>query len=69
MRHRKKFKKRISKSHLDLVPGIGKKRKSILLRYFGGVDQIKRASPEDIANVPGIGKLTSSLIYNHFHQL
>jgi len=68
VRHRKKFKKRISKSHLDLVPGIGKKRKSILLRYFGGVDQIKRASPEDIANVPGIGKLTSSLIYNHFHQ-
>ena len=59
--------KRITKSHLDSLPGIGERRKAILLRYFGGIDQIRKASSEDIANVPGIGKSTSDLVYNYFH--
>ena len=67
LRHRRKSMKRITKSHLDSLPGIGERRKAILLRYFGGIDQIRKASSEDIANVPGIGKLTSDLVYNSFH--
>ena len=67
LRHRRKSMKRITKSHLDSLPGIGERRKTILLRYFGGIDQIRKASSEDIANVPGIGKSTSDLVYNYFH--
>ena len=68
VRHRRKSKNRLTKSYLDSIPGVGRKRKSILLRYFGSIDQIKRASSEDIANVPGIGKITSDLVYNYFNQ-
>ena len=68
VRHRRKSKNRLTKSYLDSIPGVGRKRKSILLRYFGSIDQIKRASSEDIANVRGIGKTTSDLVYNYFNQ-
>ncbi|MFL2698234.1 MAG: excinuclease ABC subunit UvrC [Gammaproteobacteria bacterium] len=66
-RHRKKSKKRITESSLDSISGLGKKRKTVLLRYFGSLEQIRRASPEDISKVPGIGKHTSQLVYNHLN--
>ena len=66
-RHRKKSKKRITESSLDSISGLGKKRKTVLLRYFGSLEQIRRASSEDISKVPGIGKHTSQLVYNHLN--
>ena len=50
-------------SILDNLKGIGPKRKKILIRYFGSVEQIKRASIQDIMNVPGLGKKTAISIY------
>ena len=44
--------------------GIGVKRKKLLIRYFGSVEQIKRASAQDLINVPGLGKKTAISIYN-----
>jgi excinuclease ABC subunit C len=41
-------------SELDQIAGIGPKRKSMLLKHFGGVDQIRRASLEALAGLPGI---------------
>ncbi len=41
------------KSSLDLVPGIGKKKKMKLLRYFGSVEQIKKASDKDLEKQVG----------------
>ncbi|MBL52087.1 MAG: hypothetical protein CMG57_09045 [Candidatus Marinimicrobia bacterium] len=61
---KKKLKKTFISSSLDSLEGIGPQRKKILLRYFGSLDQIKRASSEDFINVPGIGKKTANLIYN-----
>ncbi len=49
-------------SSLDEVEGIGKERKNMLLRYFGSIGQIKRASFEDLINVPGIGKETANTL-------
>ena len=42
------------KSPIDLVTGIGPKRKRMLLRRFGSVNGIKQASLDDIAAVPGL---------------
>jgi len=36
----------------------------LLIRYFGSVEQIKRASSQDIMNVPGLGEKTAVSIYN-----
>ncbi|MFZ8834958.1 MAG: excinuclease ABC subunit UvrC [Candidatus Caldipriscus sp.] len=45
--------KEIKKSILDLIPGVGEKRRNVLLAYFGSIDKIKEASVEEIAKLPG----------------
>jgi excinuclease ABC subunit C len=50
--HRKLRDKRVHGSLLDEVPGIGPKRRRLLLRTFGSVEGIRRASVEEIAAVP-----------------
>ncbi|VVS95469.1 excinuclease ABC subunit UvrC [Desulfoluna spongiiphila] len=46
--------KRSVSSKLDDVPGVGKKRKTMLLKHFGGITAMKAASAEELANLPGI---------------
>ena len=44
----------MSKSILDDIDGIGKKRKQELLKTFGSIDKIKEADIEDIMKINGI---------------
>lgn len=53
--HRKARGKNQLRSTLDLIAGIGKKRKIDLLKYFGGLQELQKASVAEIAKVPGIG--------------
>ncbi len=48
--------KRQVKSELDSIAGIGAKRKKILMRAFGSVAGIKRATVEEIAAIEGFGE-------------
>ncbi|MBI4282993.1 MAG: excinuclease ABC subunit UvrC [Chloroflexi bacterium] len=41
-------------SAMDIIPGIGPKRKRLLVRRFGSIKAIKDASLEEIASVPGM---------------
>lgn len=50
--HRKLRDKRMHGSVLDEVPGIGPKRRRMLLRTFGSIEGIRRATVEEIAAVP-----------------
>ena len=52
--HRQRRSKNSIKSVLDVVPGIGPKRKRMLLRRFGSVKGIRDAQLEEIAAVPGM---------------
>ena len=52
--HRKRRAKVRIASILDGIPGIGKKRRTILLKRFGSLDGIRHATEEEIASVPGI---------------
>jgi len=54
--HRGRRDKRRRTSTLEAIPGIGAKRRRELLRQFGGLQELKRASAEDIMKVPGISK-------------
>ena len=60
--HRKIREKRIRDSALDEIPGIGEKRKQVLLAHFGSVDRLRRASLEEIAAVEGIGVTFARLL-------
>ncbi len=52
--HRKLRSKRSVSSSVDMVSGIGPKRKRMLLRRFGSLKAVKEAGVDDIAAVPGI---------------
>lgn len=48
--------KKISESILDDFPGIGPKRKTVLLKQFGSIQRLKKASVEELAETPGFGR-------------
>ena len=52
--HRNLRSKSSLKSSIDMVTGIGPKRKRMLLRQFGSLQGIKEASVDEIAAVPGL---------------
>jgi len=53
--HRRIRSKELRNSKLDLIPGIGAKRKRLLLEHFKSIDDIKNASKVDISKIPGFG--------------
>jgi excinuclease ABC subunit C len=53
--HQLLLKKRIDESILDDCPGVSQNRKSLLLRKFGSVNRLRKASVEQIASTEGIG--------------
>ena len=55
------------RSSLDILDGVGVKRKKLLLRHFGTFEQIKRASVDDLRTVPGFGKKTAMSVHNQLH--
>ncbi len=54
--HRNKRDKDITKSILDITPGIGEKRKNILLKEFGSVKNLKKHSTKEISDKTGISE-------------
>jgi excinuclease ABC subunit C len=62
--HRKRRKKAAFHSILDEIPGIGKKRKQALLKYFGSISKIRQATPEQLKLVPELNKTTAEAVYD-----
>ncbi len=66
--HRRLRQKQLTSSELDRIPGIGHRRKMILLNHFGSLDRLKKASEEDISKIPLIGLRLARLIYESLHS-
>jgi excinuclease ABC subunit C len=66
--HRQKRKKDIREAGLQEIPGIGPTRKRALLRHFGTLKAIERASITDLEHVPGVNAETARKIYDFFHD-
>jgi excinuclease ABC subunit C len=54
--HRKRRRKRSLQSSLDSIPGVGKKRKAILLQHFRSIKNIRAADLEQICALPGFNR-------------
>ncbi len=54
--HRKLRSKRLTRSVLNGIPGVGKERKKSLLKHFNGIDSIAKADVEELCAVPGINR-------------
>lgn len=65
--HRKAFKKSRTTSTLDDIPGIGEKRRNQLLKHFGGLQGLNKASLDDIKKVNGISENMAQVIYQFLH--
>lgn len=65
--HRKLRGKRIIRSELDQIPGVGPVRKKALLKRFGSVEKIGQAQPAELLKVEGVNKRVVQNIHDHFH--
>ena len=61
--HRSLRSRRSVASALDEVPGIGPKRRRLLMRRFGSVAGIRQASVDELASVPGITRKLAERIH------
>jgi excinuclease ABC subunit C len=66
--HRKIRDKRMNGSVLDEIPGVGPRRRRLLLRTFGSVDAIRKATKEEIAAVPTMTSAIALKIYDYLRE-
>lgn len=65
--HRKLRSDNISESSLDDIPGIGKKRKINILKKFGSIDEVKKASIEELSKIENMNEKVAINVYKYYH--
>lgn len=66
--HRELRGKRMTKSELDGIAGLGPARMKKLVAAFGGVKQVKNASREQLSELKWLPKSTADAVYEQFHS-
>ena len=64
--HRKRREMRDFTSELTAIEGVGEKRKMKLLRNFGSIERIAKATPQEL--LPFVGMKTARLVFEHFER-
>jgi len=65
--HRQRRSRAGTQSVLESIEGLGPKRRQQLLKQFGGLRAVKRASVDALAGVDGISRLLAQRVYDTFH--
>ncbi len=66
--HRQRRRRDIREAGLQEIAGIGPTRKRALLRHFGTLKAVERASISDLTQVSGISAETARRVYDFFHE-
>ena len=66
--HAERRSKRMTKSALDGIPGLGETRRKRLLKELGGVNAVKQASLEQLQALPWLPDNVAAAVYAHFHD-
>jgi excinuclease ABC subunit C len=66
--HRKRRIKTSLQSELDAIPGIGQKRKAILLKHFKNTKKIREANINELNSLPGISRSTAEAVHRYFNS-
>jgi excinuclease ABC subunit C len=64
----RKRRKNITNSTIDEIKGIGSKNKNSLLRHFGGIESLRKASFDQIKSIEGIGAMKAKLIFDYLNK-
>ncbi len=64
---RKRKKKSMFTSQLDAIPGIGPAKRAALLKHFGGIEGVKKASRAQLSETPGVSLELSQRIFESLH--
>ncbi len=67
-KHRAKRDKKRGGSVLEVIPGLGPKRRRDLLTHFGGIQGVLKASEHDLGLVSGFGKSLARMVYKVLHE-
>ena len=67
-KHRAKRDKKRGTSILEVIPGLGPKRRRDLLTHFGGIQGVLKASEKELTLVPGLGEVMARTIYKVLHE-
>ena len=65
--HRKRRTKTTLRSEMDTIPGIGKKRKAILLKHFKSVNKIREADIDQLKALHGITRSAAEAVHKFFN--
>jgi excinuclease ABC subunit C len=66
--HRKIRDKRMTGSAIEEIPGIGPRRRRLLLRTFGSVEGIRRATVEELAAVPTMTRKLAEQVNEYLRE-
>ena len=66
--HKARRDKKRRVSSLEGIPGVGPNRRRDLLKYFGGVAEVKKASVADLMKVANINKKVAEAIYGALYN-
>jgi len=66
--HRQKRAKKRTSSSLELIEGVGIKKRSSLLNYFGGLQEVQNASIDELQKVVGINSKLATKIKESFKK-
>ena len=67
--HRERRSKRMTKSALDDIPGLGETRRKRLLKELGGVGKIKQAGRDELRGLPWLPNAVADAIHDRFHAV
>jgi excinuclease ABC subunit C len=66
--HAERRSKRMTRSHLDGISGLGETRRQRLLKELGGVGAVKRASLEQLQGLRWLPNSVATAVYERFHD-
>ena len=67
--HRTLRKKRTTESELSKIPGVGPARRQALIKFYGSVEGVRKASVDELMSVQGINEPVAQRIWEYFHTV
>mgnify|MGYP000326219724 FL=1 len=66
--HQTLRKKGMLESRLEEIPGIGKKRRELLMRHYGSLNNLKKTTLEELKTLPGMSDKTAQAVFDYFND-